>query len=186
MTTWKRGSRIVNQREQSMEQDLPSMLSTCRERHPLRAPGTAVFMSANANGAPDALVANLRYNGVIHEHVLLVNVLIRGIPHQPDAGRATVEPLGDGFTRVTLRFGFMEELNVPAALAEVVIPGVSFDPQRAPYFISRTKVIPSDLPGMARWREQLYSIMQRNATSAADFFRLPPAQVVEYGTRVEM
>jgi KUP system potassium uptake protein len=186
MTTWKRGSRIVNQREQSMEADLASMLTVCRDVHPLRAPGTAVFMSANPNGAPDALVANLRYNGVIHEHVLLVNVLIRGIPHQPQADQATVEPLGEGFTRVTLRFGFMEELNVPEALSRVELPGVAFDPQQAPYFISRTKVIPSDLPGMVLWREQLYSFMQRNATSAADFFRLPPAQVVEYGTRVEM
>jgi KUP system potassium uptake protein len=186
MTTWKRGSRIVNQREQSLEADLTSLLKTCRDSHPLRAPGTAIFMSANPNGAPDALVANLRYNGVIHEHVLLVNVHVRGIPHQPEAERATIEPLGEGFTRVTLRYGFMEELNVPQALAKLEIPGVKFDPQQAPYFISRTKVIPSDLPGMALWREQLYSIMQRNATSAADFFRLPPAQVVEYGTRVEM
>jgi KUP system potassium uptake protein len=186
MTTWKRGSRIVNQREQSLEQDLHALLITCDECHPLRAPGVAVFMSANANGAPDALVANLRYNGVIHEQVLLVNVLIRGIPHQGDTDRMTVEPLGQGFTRVTLRYGFMEELNVPAALANLEIPGVSFDPLAVPYFISRTKVIPSELPGMAPWREQIYSVMQRNAASAADFFRLPPAQVVEYGTSVEM
>ncbi len=186
MTTWKRGSRIVNQREQSLEQDLLALLDTCNERHPLRAPGVAVFMSANAHGAPDALVANLRYNGVIHEQVLLVNVLIRGVPHQGDTDRITVEPLGQGFTRVTLRYGFMEELNVPAALANLEIPGVSFDPMAVPYFISRTKVIPSDLPGMAPWREQIYSVMQRNAASAADFFRLPPAQVVEYGTSVEM
>jgi len=186
MTTWKRGSRIVNQREQSLEQDLHALLITCDECHPLRAPGVAVFMSANANGAPDALVANLRYNGVIHEQVLLVNVLIRGIPHQGDTDRITVEPLGQGFTRVTLRYGFMEELNVPAALANLEIPGVSFDPLAVPYFISRTKVIPSELPGMAPWREQIYSVMQRNAASAADFFRLPPAQVVEYGTSVEM
>jgi KUP system potassium uptake protein len=186
MTTWKRGSRIVNQREQSLEQDLQAVLGACREKSPLRAPGVAVFMSANPVGAPDALVANLRYNGVIHEHVLLVNVVIRGVPHQKEAERVVIEPLGQGFTKITIRYGFMEELNVPAALAKVTIPGVPFDPKRAPYFISRTKVIPSDLPGMAPWREQLYSIMQRNATSAADFFRLPPAQVVEYGTSVEM
>jgi KUP system potassium uptake protein len=186
MTTWKRGSRIVNQREQSLEDDLGHMLDVCQAQPPLRAPGTAIFMSANPSGAPSALVANLRYNGVIHEHVLLVSVLIRGAPHQDPAERITVEPLGQGFTKVTLRFGFMEELNVPEALTALRIPGVAFDPQQVPYFISRTKVIPSELPGMAYWREQLYAIMQRNAASAADFFRLPPAQVVEYGTRVEM
>jgi KUP system potassium uptake protein len=186
MTTWKRGSRIVNQREQSLEDDLSHMLEICNAQPPLRAPGAAVFMSANPSGAPSALVANLRYNGVIHEQVLLVNVLIRGIPHQDPAERLMVEPLGNGFTRVTVRFGFMEEPNVPEALAALRIPGLAFDPQNVPYFISRTKVIPSDLPGMAYWREQLYAVMQRNAASAADFFRLPPAQVVEYGTRVEM
>jgi KUP system potassium uptake protein len=186
MTTWKRGSRIVNRREQSLEEDLSKMLDTCRRVKPLRAPGTAVFMSANPIGAPSALVANLRYNGVVHEQVLLVNVLIRGIPHQPPEERTTVEPLGQGFTKVTIRYGFMEELNVPQALSAVEIPGVRFDPENVPYFISRTKAIPSDLPGMAPWREQLYSLMQRNAASAADFFRLPPAQVVEYGTSVEM
>ncbi|GAB4427917.1 MAG: potassium transporter Kup [Chloroflexi bacterium OHK40] len=186
MTTWKRGSRIVNQREQNLEQDLDLMLTTCRTEPPLRARGTAVFMSANPNGAPAALVANLQYNGVIHETVLLVNVQIDNRPHVPKKERLTATPLGQGFIKVTIRYGFMEEPNVPRALARLKLSGHKFDPQSVPYFISRTKAIPSELPGMAHWREQIYSVMQRNATSAADFFRLPPAQVVEIGTAVEM
>lgn len=186
MTTWKRGSRIVNQREQNLEQDLDLMLMTCRTEPPLRARGTAVFMSANPNGAPAALVANLQYNGVIHETVLLVNVQIDNRPHVPKKERLTATPLGQGFIKVTIRYGFMEEPNVPRALARLKLSGHKFDPQSVPYFISRTKAIPSELPGMAHWREQIYSVMQRNATSAADFFRLPPAQVVEIGTAVEM
>lgn len=186
MTTWKRGSRIVNKREQSLEQDLSDLLSNCRKAAPLRVPGTAVFMSANPTGAPDALVANFNYNGVIHKNVLLVNVVIANSAHVSDDERVTVELLEQGFVRISLRYGFMEEPDVPKTLGKLVLPGMIFDPQNVPYFISRTKVIPTNLPGMALWREALYSVMQHNATSAADFFRLPPAKVVEIGTRVEM
>jgi len=186
MTTWKRGSRIVNQREQGLEQDLGTLVARCGAASPLRAPGTAFFMSANPNGAPDALVANFQYNGVIHERVLLVNVATEDVPHVSDERRVRVEDLGQGFAKVTVRFGFMEEPNVPQALARLREAPELIDPDSGPFFISRTKVIPSDLPGMAPWREQLYAVMQRNAVSAADFFRLPPARVVEIGTSVEM
>ncbi|NTU79410.1 MAG: potassium transporter Kup [Chloroflexales bacterium] len=186
MTTWKRGSRLVNQREQSLEQDLPSLIDRCSTALPHRAPGTAFFMSANPNGVPDALVINYQYNGVIAERVVLVTVLIEDVPHVGDSRRVQVEGLGQGFYKVTLRFGFMEEANVPAALASLKDAPEAIDTDSGPFFISRTKVIPSDFPGMALWREQLYAVMQRNAVSAADFFRLPPTRVVEIGTGVEM
>jgi KUP system potassium uptake protein len=186
MTTWKRGSRIVNQREQGLEQDLNSLVAKCGAVSPLRAPGTAFFMSANPNGAPDALVANYQYNGVIHERILLINVATEDVPHVSDERRVKVENLGQGFYKITVRFGFMEEPNVPSALARLKEAPTPIDPDSGPFFISRTKVIPSILPGMAPWREQLYAVMQRNAVSASDFFRLPPARVVEIGTSVEM
>jgi KUP system potassium uptake protein len=186
MTTWKRGSRIVNQREQSLEQDLASLVARCGEKHPHRAPGTQFFMSANPNGAPDALLINYQYNGVIAERVVLVTVIMEDVPHVGDSRRVAVEELGQGFVKVTLRFGFMEEPNVPAALRRLKDAPEAIDPDSGPYFISRTKVIPSEFPGMALWREQIYAVMQRNAVSAADFFRLPPTRVVEIGTGVEM
>jgi KUP system potassium uptake protein len=153
---------------------------------PLRAPGTAFFMSANPNGAPDALIINYQYNGVIHERVVLVNVAIEDMPHVNDERRVKVEALGEGFQKVTVRFGFMEEPNVPAALERLKDGPEQIDPNSGPYYISRTKVVPSEFPGMALWREQLYAVMQRNAVSAADFFKLPPTRVVEIGTGVEM
>jgi KUP system potassium uptake protein len=186
MTTWKRGSRIVNQREQSLEQDLDDLIARCNTKAPARAPGTAFFMSAKPSGVPDALLINYQYNGVIAERVVLVTVLIEDVPHIGDRRRAEVEKLGQGFVRVTLRFGFMEEPNVPAALKLLKRTPAKIDPSSGPFFISRTKVVPSELPGMALWREKLYVIMQRNAVSAADFFRLPPTRVVEIGTGVEM
>ncbi len=185
MTTWKHGSRIINQREQSLEQDLDLLIARVAAT-PTRAPGTAFFMSANPRGAPDALVINYQYNGVFAERVVLVNVKIEEAPHVRDERRLQLEDLGEGFFKVTLRFGFMEEPNVPAVLARLKDLPEAIDPESGPFFISRTKIIPSQFPGMSIWREQLYAVMQRNAVSAADFFRLPPTRVVEIGTGVEM
>lgn len=186
MTTWKRGSRLVFTKEQSFERPLEQLLEQIRARPPRRAPGSAVFLSSNAAGAPAALLANLHYNGVLHEQVLLTTVQIGAAPHIAEQERASVTALEHGLYQVVLRFGFMEDPDVPRALAGVSAPGLAFDPEQAPYFVNRTRVIPTDLPGMALWREQLYRVMRHNAASAADFFRLPPARVFEIGTSVEM
>jgi KUP system potassium uptake protein len=186
MTTWKRGSRIVNQREQSLEQDLDSLIARCGSSTTVRAPGTAFFMSANPSSAPDALIINYQYNKVIQERIVLITVIFEDVPHVGADRRVAVEPLGQGFYRVTMRFGFMEEPDVPAALALLNDTPTPFDPRSGPFFISRTKVIPSELPGMAPWREQLYAVLHRNAVSAADFFCLPLTRVVEIGTGIEM
>jgi KUP system potassium uptake protein len=98
----------------------------------------------------------------------------------------TVTPLEQSFYQTTIRFGFMEEPNVPRALAHLAVPGLQFEPELVPYFVNRTRVIPTDLPGMALWREKLYTLMRHNATNAADFFCLPPSRVFEIGTSVEM
>ncbi|HEU4327228.1 MAG TPA: potassium transporter Kup [Roseiflexaceae bacterium] len=186
MTTWKRGNRLVNVQEQTMEKPLDELLDQLRREQPVRAPGAAVFLSANPDGVPAALIANVRYNGSIHEQVVLVNVALDDAPTVAPDKRATLENLGEGFFRVTIHYGFMEEFNVPRALASVMGPQLHFDTDRVPYYIGRTKVLPSELPGMALWREHLYTLMQRNAASAADFFCLPPAQVVEISTSVEV
>jgi KUP system potassium uptake protein len=169
-----------------MERPLAQLLDQVASAHLLRAPGCAVFLSANPAGAPAALLANLQYNGVVHEHVLLANVQIEEAPHLPDAGRVTVRPLAHGFFEVIVRFGFMEEPNVPRAMAGAALAETGYDPERSPYFVNRTRVIPTDLPGMAIWREQLYTVMRQNASSAADFFGLPPSRVFEIGTSVEV
>ncbi len=186
MTTWKRGNRLVNVQEETMEKPLDELLDQLHREQPVRAPGTAVFLTANLSGVPAALIANVRYNGSIHEQVVLVNVSLDDAPTVAPDKRTALESLGEGFFRVTIHYGFMEEFNVPRALARVMGPQLSFDTDRVPYYIGRTKVLPSELPGMALWREHLYTLMQRNAASAADFFCLPPAQVVEISTSVEV
>jgi KUP system potassium uptake protein len=186
MTTWKRGSRIIFTYEQDLELSLDLLLQRIRDERPVRAPGAAVFLSANPNGAPAALLANLRHNGVVHEQVLLTTVRIDGSPHVSEERRLEVEPLDLGFYRVSVCFGFMEEIDVPRALARLSVPGLHVDFDRVPYFVNRTRVIRTDLPSMAPWREHLYTLMRRNAASATDFFRLPPSRVFEIGTSVEM
>jgi KUP system potassium uptake protein len=186
MTTWKRGSRLVFNYEQDFERGLDALLEEMQRRPPVRAPGTAVFLSANATAAPAALLANLKYNGVLHEQVLLTTVIMEETPGCRAERRIEARPLQQGFYQVTIRFGFMEEPDVPRVLAQLEAPGLRFDPDSVPYFVNRTRVIPGDLPGMALWREQLYTVMRRNAASAADFFRLPPSRVFEIGTSVEV
>jgi KUP system potassium uptake protein len=186
MTTWKRGSRLVFSHEQDLEQPLNRFLERLRATAPARAPGCAVFLSSNVKGAPAALLANLHYNAVIHEQVLLTTVQIVDVPHIREDQRVAVTPLEQGFYQVIAHFGFMEEPDVPRALAQIAVPDLQFDPEQVPYFVNRTRVIPTDLPGMALWRERLYKHMRHNATSAADFFRLPPSRIFEIGTSVEM
>jgi KUP system potassium uptake protein len=186
MTTWKRGSRLVFAREQDLEMRLDRFLERMSPNPPGRTPGTAAFLSANPLGVPSALLANLKYNGVLHEQVLLITATTADAPRIAEAERATVEPLGHGMYRIRLRYGFMEEPIVPKAVAGITAPGLRFDPQRMPYFVNRTRVIPTDRPGMALWREHLYTIMRHNAVSAVDFFSLPPTRVFEIGTSVEV
>ncbi len=184
MTTWRRGNQLVFAREQDLELSLSRLLERITARPPHRVPGMAIFLSANPLGAPAALLTNMRDNGVLHEHVLLLSVRTGEVPHVAQSERVMVEPLGHGIYRGTIRYGFMEEPNVPLALAGVTVPELRVDPQQVPYFVSRTRVIATALPGMALWREQLFTLLRRNAASPADFFCLPPGRVFEIGTTV--
>lgn len=186
MTTWKTGNRIVYGREHDLEMTLNRLQHRLKIDPPLRIPGTAIFFSSNPGGAPAALLANIKYNKVLHERVLLLTVITADVPHLQDDQRVSLEPLSEGLYRGSIRYGFMEEPNVPRDLTGAVVDGFTFDHQPIPYFISRTRVIPTSLPGMARWREQLYRLLQTNAASPVDFFCLPSAQVFEISTAVEI
>lgn len=186
MTTWKRGSTIVFSLEQDLELSLEELLKRIAENPPVRRPGLAIFLNANPKSVPSALLANLKYNGVLHEQVILATVTIEEVAHTSETKRVTVEPLGQSFYRVIIHYGFMEEPNVPEALAYLDLPDLVADPQNAPYFVNRTRTIATDKPGMALWREHLYTVMRQNAASATDFFCLPSTQVFEIGTSIEM
>jgi KUP system potassium uptake protein len=186
MTTWKTGRQIVAQRLTARAEPLEDFIARVAERPPARVPGAAVFMTAQPRGTPPALAHNLRYNKVMHEHVITLLVTTQPVPHVTEEDRITVRELGHGISDVVVRYGFMEDPNVPEALALVRERGLELDESDVTYFLGRETLIVTKAPGMAMWRERLFVLMARNAVRATGFFRLPPERVVELGVQVEM
>ena len=154
--------------------------------HPqIRVPGTAVYLAREVGSAPAALLQNLRANEVIHERVVMVEVRSADRPRVPPAARAEVHDLGEGFFQIRLTYGFIEQPDVPAALAAIIIGGFGFDPDDATYFIGRETVIPKER-GIRRIPAVLYGILHRNATGSSAYFRLPPHKVFEVGMQLEI
>jgi len=143
-------------------------------------------MTSSAEGVPHALLHNLKHNKVLHERVILLTVKIADQPYWPEDQRAKHDEMGEGFYRVILRYGFMEEVDVPAALKLVQGCGPEFKMMDTSFFLSRQTLLASDRPGMMIWREKLFAWMLRNAESAMEFFRLPTNRVVELGSQVEI
>ena len=186
MTTWKRGRQVLSERLQAITLPFEGFAERLASEKIHRVPGTAVFMYSNPHATPPALLHNLKHNKVLHERIILLAVEAQDIPHVPSRDRIELEELGNGLFRVLLRYGFMEDPSVPRDLALIRRYGHEFKPMAVSYFLGRERVIATKRPGMARWREQLFGIMTRNARNATDFFRLPPNQVVELGAQVEL
>jgi KUP system potassium uptake protein len=186
MTTWKTGRQIVAQRLTARAVPLEDFMVQVAERRPARVPGTAVFMTAQPRGTPPALAHNLRYNKVLHEHVITLMVKTQPVPHVSADGQTTVRPIGQGVFDVVVHYGFMEDPDIPEALAQARARGLELDADDVTYFLGRETLIVSRAPGMARWRERLFVLMARNAGRATAFFRLPPERVVELGVQVEL
>ena len=186
MTTWVAGRRIL--RARLMEGMLPiAAFVQDVERHPpVRVAGTAVFLSGTAGRTPPSLLHNIKHNMVLHEQVVFLTVVTREQPFVTAAERAEAADLGQGFFEVTLRFGYMETPDVPAALGRIDVPGLAFPPAATSYFLGKETVIATARPGMASWREHLFATMSRNAQPATTYFCLPPNRVVELGAQVEI
>jgi len=186
MTTWKTGRRILASRMQATTLPFDLFLKDVESSPPTRVRGTAVFMYGNPDGTPPALLHNLIHNQVLHERVLLLTVDTREVPVVPDDERVEVTELGAGFYRVVVRYGFVEEPDIPAALAMLKERGLELTPMSTSYFLGRETLIPSSKPGMAMWREHLFAVMTRNARTATSFYGLPPNRVVELGAQIEL
>ena len=186
MTTWKTGRRLVAQRLMARAIPLETFMAQIAERPPARVPGTAVFMTAQPTGTPAALAHNLRYNKVLHQHVVILMVVTRPVPHVPEADRCSIRERGAGVFELTLTYGFMEDPDVPAALLQACERGLVIDESDVTFFLGRETLIATRTPGMAPWREHLFVLIARNAGRATAFFRLPPERVVELGVQVEL
>jgi KUP system potassium uptake protein len=186
MTTWKTGRRIVAERLTERAFPLKYFIEQITTQPPVRVPGTAVFMTAQPTGTPPALAHNVRYNKVLHEHVVLLTARTEPTPFVSEEQRVVVEQLTDGIVYVTVLYGFMEDPDIPSALGRARQLGVPLDLGDITYFLGRETLIVTPQKGMAGWREKLFVVMARNAVRATAFFRLPPERVVELGVQVEM
>ena len=185
LTTWAKGRQLMiarmNEASLPMEIFIKSAAPSAA-----RVPGTAVFMTSSSSGVPHALLHNLKHNKVLHERVILLTVRIEDVPYVMLEKRLEVRDYGSGFFRVVLRYGFMEEINVPAALGQLKGIGDQCKMMDTSFFLARQTLLASARPGMAIWRERLFAWMLRNAVSAMDFFKLPTNRVVELGSQVEI
>lgn len=185
LTTWSRGRELM--RASMAEGSLPiEIFAKSAHGSSTRVPGTAVFMASTNSGVPSALLHNIKHNKVLHERVLILTVQVRGMPYVEETARYECKSLGNGFYRVTIYCGFLEETDVPRLLSTLDLCDGAFDMMQTSFFLSRQTLLPSSKPGMAIWREKLFAWMLRNAASAMAFFRLPTNRVVELGSQVEI
>ena len=185
LTTWKKGRELLFARRAEDAMPVDVFLNSLNP-NVTRVPGTSVFLSGTTDGVPHALLHNLKHNRVVHERVVFLTVITEEVPHVSDAQRLEVQHLGRRFYRFILRYGYMDEADVPAALKGAARLNFEFNDMETSFFLGRETVMPSRRPGMALWREHLFAWMMRSATSAMDFFKLPPNRVVEMGTQVEI
>jgi KUP system potassium uptake protein len=185
LTTWSKGRKLMIDRMREAAMPIKVFISSAATSAS-RVSGTAVFMTSTPEGVPHALLHNLKHNRVLHERIILLTVKIVDQPYWPEEDRAVRDSMGEGFHRLILRYGFMEEVDVPAALKRVHECGAEFKMMDTSFFLSRQTLLASDKPGMMIWREKLFAWMLRNAESAMEFFRLPTNRVVELGSQVEI
>jgi KUP system potassium uptake protein len=186
MITWNRGRQLLIDHLRSAAIPLQPFLQSLFTHPPTRVSGTAVFLTANPDGVPHALLHNLSHNQVLHERVVVLTVEYHEIPLVPVDRRLTVTPLIENCYQVTVRYGFKDQPNLPYALELCKPYGLVFEPLNTSYFLSREIVVPSPGSGMANWRERLFATMARNASNAAEYFKLPANRVLELGARVEI
>jgi KUP system potassium uptake protein len=185
LTTWAKGRKLMIDR--MSEASLPmEIFIKSAAGSAARVPGTAVFMTSSGRGVPHALLHNLKHNKVLHERIILLTVRIEDVPYVPDDKRVETRDYGSGFHRLKLRYGFMEEVDVPAALANRTDCGIQCKMMDTSFFLARQTLIASPRPGMAIWREKFFSWMLRNAQSPMEFFKLPSNRVIELGSQLEI
>jgi KUP system potassium uptake protein len=185
LTTWAKGRQLMISRMNEASLPMEIFIKSAAPSA-ARVPGTAVFMTSSASGVPHALLHNLKHNKVLHERVILLTVRIEDVPYVPLEKRLDTHDYTAGFFRVILRYGFMEEIDVPSALAQLKDIGPQCKMMDTSFFLARQTLLASSRPGMAIWREKLFAWMLRNAESAMEFFKLPTNRVVELGSQVEI
>ncbi len=184
MYTWRRGSRLLFEKTRRQEMPLDELVRMLERKPPVRVSGTAVFLTSTPESAPTALLHSLKHYKVLHEHNVILTIETDDAPRVFPTERVRIEKVGQTFTRVVLRFGFMETPNVPRALAIARKLGWTFDIMSTSFFLSRRSLKPAARSGMPRWQDRLFIMLTRIANDATDYFQIPTGRVVEVGTQV--
>ena len=184
MYTWRRGSRLLFEKSRKLEFPLADLVSMLEKRPPQRVPGTAVFLTSDPASAPTALMHSLKHYKVLHEKNVILTIETAPTPRIDPSERVRLEEISATFSRVTLRFGFMESPNVPKTLAIARKLGWHFDIMSTSFFLSRRALKPAAHSGMPRWQDHLFIALSRTANDATDYFQIPTGRVVEVGTQV--
>ena len=184
MITWRRGRRLLTQKTRRVEVPFEPLIKSLEDKPPYIVPGTAVFLTADPDFAPTALLHNLKHNKVLHEHNVILTIVNHDIPRVPIEDRVVMETMSDKFLHLALHFGFMERPNVPKALAIARKQGWQFDIMSTSFFLSRRSLRTDDRSGMPQWQDQLFVYLAHNADDASSYFQLPTDRVVEIGAQV--
>jgi KUP system potassium uptake protein len=184
MLTWRRGTNLLAQKTRRTEIPLDTLIRSFEKKPPHTVPGTAVFLTSAPEFAPTALLHNLKHNKVLHEHNVILTIVIADTPRVSSRERVTITPIASSFSLVALRFGYIEQPNVPKALAIARKHGWQFDIMSTSFFLSRRALKPAAHSGMPRWQDRLFIWLARSASDATDFFQIPTGRVVEVGTQV--
>jgi KUP system potassium uptake protein len=187
MTAWNRGRELLHETLRAELLDLADFLKGLdMDADILRVDRTAIFLSAEPDVVPQALLHNMKHNRVLHKRNVILTLRFEEEPHVPPARRCEVEDMGHGFWQVVLHFGFIDKPDVPAALALCASRGLDIDLFATSFFLSRETVVPRGKGRMARWRQNLFEAMSRNSGRAVDYFGIPSNAVIELGTRVQL
>jgi len=184
MYTWRRGTRLLFEKTRRLETPLDELVAMLEKKPPLHVSGTAVFLTSDPTSAPTALMHSLKHYKVLHDKIVILSIQTDHRPRVPIEERVRIEPVGKTFSRVTLRFGYMEVPNVPQALAVARRLGWQFDIMSTSFFLSRRALRPAARSGMPRWQDRLFIWLARAANDATDYFHIPTGRVVEVGTQV--
>ncbi len=184
MYTWRRGTKILYDKTRRLETPLDDLVRILEKKPPQRVPGTAVFLTSDPKSAPTALLHSLKHYKVLHEKNVILSVETTHTPRVAPDMRVRIEPVGSTFTRVLLRFGYMETPNIPRQLAIARKLGWQFDIMSTSFFLSRRTLRPAPHSGMPRWQDRLFITLARSANDATDYFQIPTDRVVEVGTQV--
>jgi KUP system potassium uptake protein len=184
MYSWRRGTRLLFQKTRKQEIPLRGLVASLEKKPPQRVPGTAVFLTSDAESAPTALLHSLKHYKVLHEQNAILTVKYASVPRVDESERVELEAISPSFLRITLQFGFMEWPNIPRALAIARKQGWSFDIMSTSFFLSRRSLKPSAQSDMPAWQDRLFIMLARSANDATDYFQIPTGRVVEVGTQV--